>query len=69
MTICDRCKKEIITEAKRVNLPYEYACKAWQYKTFDLCGDCVDKLKDVVTIAQSDFINRRTEDVYIYNII
>jgi hypothetical protein len=57
MTICDKCKKEVKTNIKRISIAYEYACKAWQEKTVDLCCDCSIKLNNVVSKAQADFIN------------
>ena len=57
MTICDKCKKEIKMTPKRVSLAYEYACKAWQEKTVDLCVDCSIKLNNAISKAQANFIN------------
>ena len=62
MTICDKCKKEIKTNCKRIQIAYEYSCKAWQEKTVDLCGNCSIKLNNAISEAQANFINGEADD-------
>ena len=60
--ICDKCKKEFKEEdfdkITRVELPYMYSAKAWQYKKFDLCDECVDKLNQFIEQTKCDFITK-----------
>lgn len=61
-TICDKCKKEFEEEdfdkITCVTLPYIYSAKAWQCKKFDLCDECVDKLKELIEQTKCDFITK-----------
>ena len=60
--ICDKCKKvlkeEDFDKMTSVRLPYLYSAKAWQYKMFDLCDDCVDKLNELVEQTKCGFISK-----------
>lgn len=60
--ICDKCKKvlkeEDFDKITRVELPYLFSAKAWQYKNFDLCNECVEKLNELIRQTKCDFITK-----------
>lgn len=60
--ICDKCnkilKEEDLDKVTQVELPYLFSAKAWQYKYFDLCEDCVNKLNELIEQTKCDFINK-----------
>lgn len=60
--ICDKCKKvlkeEDFDKIIRVDLPYLFSAKAWQYKTFDLCNECAKELDELIGQAKYDFISK-----------
>lgn len=64
--ICDKCKKVLkeedfdkITSAKLPYLKtYHGHGSCWQYKTFDLCDECVDKLNELIEQTKCDFITK-----------
>ena len=60
MLTCDICKKPIEGRRdirKRISLPVEWACNAWQHKDFDLCDRCERTLVAVVAQVKCDFAN------------
>lgn len=64
--ICDKCKRvlkeEDFDKITSVKLPYlktyHGTGSCWQYKTFDLCDECVDKLNDLIEQIKCDFITK-----------
>lgn len=61
--ICDKCKKvlkeEDFDKITSVQLPYLFSAKAWQYKNFDLCDECVDKVNELIEQTKCDFITKK----------
>lgn len=60
MLFCDICNKEITTRRdilKRITLPYEFSCKAFQNKEFDICTECHQSLNLIITQMKLDFVN------------
>ena len=59
--ICDKCKKllkeEDFDKVTRIELPYLFSANAWQYKNFDLCDECVNKLNNLIEQTRCNFIN------------
>ena len=69
MLFCDVCNAPIQSRRdirKRIDLPYEYSCSAWQHKEFDLCDHCERFLLDVVNQAKSDFVNGKISEDEFY---
>lgn len=60
--ICDKCKKvlkeEDFDKITSVQLPYLFSAKAWQYKKFDLCDECIDKINVLIEQIKCDFITK-----------
>lgn len=58
--ICDKCKKVLKEEdfgkITSIPLPYMFSAREWQYKKFDLCDDCIDKLNKLIEQTKCDFI-------------
>ena len=69
MLLCDICNAEIEgrRDDKKVILPYEYSCKAFQTKEFDLCNTCHALLNRQITIAKMKFTNKNKGNSFCAN--
>ena len=59
MLKCDICNKQITSRRdifKQISLPYEYSCKAYQNKNFDVCSECQIALNNILVETKLEFV-------------
>lgn len=61
MIICDLCKRECLDDRK-VEIHYDFACRAYQSKEVHLCGRCKEELKKTKIQAEVEFYQRKVAE-------
>ena len=58
MIICDLCKRECLDDRK-VDIHYDFACKAYQSKQVHMCANCRSELAEARQQAEVEFYQRK----------